>query len=343
LFITETLEQVLLERFLCIVLYIYHKTRTSAYFYIFKSELHLSIQNNYLIIIAGPTAVGKTSTAIQLANYFNTEIISADSRQIFKELNIGVARPTIDELNEVTHHFIANKSIHEYFSAGEYEREVIHLLEEKFRHNNIQILCGGTGFYINAVLNGFDEMPMIDEKIREELNQTFKAFGIEPLQQKLQLLDEETYNNIDIHNTQRVIRALEICIGTNQKYSSFKQKKTIKRNFIPIKIGLNISKEQLHFNINSRVDKMMQEGFLEEAKSVYDFRNHNALQTVGYRELFDFLDGKTDLKEAVDLIKLHTRQYAKRQLTFFHKNKDYTWFEPQTLKSIISFIDEVIK
>lgn len=297
----------------------------------------------YLIIIAGPTAVGKTSTAIQLAKYFNTEIISADSRQIFKELNIGVARPSTNELNEVIHHFIANKSIHEYFSAGEYERETIALLEEKFKKNNIQILCGGTGFYINAVLNGFDEMPIIDEKIREELNQIFKEFGIKPLQQKLQLLDEETYNTIDIHNTQRVIRALEICIGTHQKYSTFKQKKAIKRNFIPIKIGLNISKEQLHFNINSRVDKMMQEGFLEEAKSVYEYKNHNALQTVGYKELFDFLDGKTDLKEAVDLIKLHTRQYAKRQLTFFNKNKEYTWFEPKQVKQIINFIDEVIK
>lgn len=297
-------------------------------------------KKNYLIIIAGPTAVGKTSTAIQLAKYFNTEIISADSRQIFKELNIGVARPTIAELNEITHHFIAYKSIHQYFSAGEYEREVISLLEEKFKHNNIQILCGGTGFYINAVLNGFDKMPIIDEKIRIELNQTFKDSGIKSLQQKLQLLDVETYNTIDIHNTQRVIRALEICIGTHQKYSSFKQKKSVKRNFIPIKIGLNISKEQLHFNINSRVDKMMRDGFLEEAKSVYEYRNINALQTVGYKELFDFLDEKTDLKDAVNLIKLHTRQYAKRQLTFFNKNKDYTWFQPNEIKGIINFIKE---
>ena len=297
----------------------------------------------YLIIIAGPTAVGKTSTAIQVAKHFNTEIISADSRQIFMELNIGVARPSVEELAEVKHHFIANKSIDQYFSAGEYEREVIALLDDLFKTNNVVILCGGTGFYINAILNGFDEIPPIDEKIREALNQQFKDFGIEPLQQKLKELDEETYNEIDIHNTQRIIRALEVCIGTQQKFSSFKRKNNVQRNFKPIKIGLNISKEQLHHNINTRVDEMMRQGFLEEAKSVINYRNHNALQTVGYKELFDFIDGKTTLNEAVDLIKLHTRQYAKRQLTFFNKLNDYNWFQPKEIKSIISFVDEVIK
>lgn len=297
----------------------------------------------YLIIIAGPTAVGKTSTAIQVAKHFNTEIISADSRQIFNELNIGVARPSIEELAEVKHHFIANKSIDQYFSAGEYEREVIALLEDLFKTKNVVILCGGTGFYINAILNGFDEIPPIDEKIREGLNQQFKDFGIEPLQQKLKELDEETYSEIDIHNTQRIIRALEVCIGTQQKFSSFKRKNNVQRNFTPIKIGLNISKEQLHHNINTRVDEMMRQGFLEEAKSVINYRNHNALQTVGYKELFDFIDGKTTLNETVDLIKLHTRQYAKRQLTFFNKLNDYNWFQPKEIKSIISFVDEVIK
>lgn len=304
-------------------------------------------KKNFLIIIAGPTAVGKTSTAIQLAKYFKTEIISADSRQIFKELNIGVARPSIEELNEVPHHFIANKTIQDYFSAGEYEREVIALLEKKFKQNNIQILCGGTGFYINAVLNGFDEMPIIDDKIRIELNQSFANFGIEPLQEKLKQLDEETYNNIDIQNTQRVIRALEVSIGTGKTFSSFKKEKRKSPledlEAIPIKIGLNLSKEQLHFNINTRVEKMMQDGFLEEAKSVYNFRNHNALQTVGYKELFNFIDDKINLIEAVELIKTHTRQYAKRQLTFFNKNKDYEWFEPKEIKKIMDFVEDQIK
>ena len=297
----------------------------------------------YLIIIAGPTAVGKTSTAIQVAKHFNTEIISADSRQIFMELNIGVARPSVEELAEVKHHFIANKSIDQYFSAGEYEREVIALLDDLFKTKNVVILCGGTGFYINAILNGFDEIPQIDEKIREALNQQFKDFGIEPLQQKLKELDEETYNEIDIHNTQRIIRALEVCIGTQQKFSSFKRKNNVQRNFTPIKIGLNISNEQLNHNINTRVDEMIRQGFLEEAKSVINYRNHNALQTVGYKELFDFIDVKTTLNESVDLIKLHTRQYAKRQLTFFNKHNDYNWFQPKEIKSIISFVDEVIK
>ncbi|MFN8261297.1 MAG: tRNA (adenosine(37)-N6)-dimethylallyltransferase MiaA [Chitinophagales bacterium] len=297
----------------------------------------------FLIVIAGPTAVGKTSLAIHLAKHYDTEIISADSRQIFKELNIGVARPTEQELKEVRHHFIANKSIHDYCSAGEYEREVIALLDELFKTKDAIILCGGTGFYINALLNGFDEMPPIDENIRLELNRQFEDFGIGHLQDKLQELDEETYKTIDIWNTQRVIRALEVCIGTGQKFSSYKRKNAVQRNFNPVKIGLNISKEQLQHNINSRVDEMMRNGFLEEARSVYEFRNHNALQTVGYKELFDFIDGRTTFEEAIDLIKLHTRQYAKRQLTFFNKHKDYTWFEPKQIASIISFIDDVIR
>jgi tRNA dimethylallyltransferase len=208
------------------------------------------------------------------------------------------------------------------------------LLEELFKSKNVVILCGGTGFYINAILNGFDDIPVIDDTIREELNRQFKEVGIESLQQQLKELDEETYNAIDIHNTQRVIRALEVCIGTNQKFSSFKRKNEVQRNFKAIKIGLNVSKEQLHHNINTRVDEMMRNGFLEEAKSVYDFRNHNALQTVGYKELFDFIDNKTTLFEATDLIKLHTRQYAKRQLTFFNKHADYNWFDPKQISSI---------
>lgn len=301
------------------------------------------MNSKFLIIVAGPTAVGKTTIAIQLAKYLNTEIISADSRQLFKELNIGVARPSEEELKEVKHHFIANKSIGDYFSAGEYEREVIALMDELYKTTDIVILCGGTGFYINAILNGFDEIPQIDEQIRADLNQLYLDAGIEPLQEKLKELDEATFNEIDLQNTQRVIRALEVCIGTGQKFSSFKRKNEVHRDFIPVKIGLNVSKEQLHHNINTRVDEMMRNGFLEEAKSVYNFRSHNALQTVGYKELFDYIDGKINLPEAVELIKLHTRQYAKRQLTFFNKHKDYSWFEPKQVSAIISFIDEVIK
>lgn len=298
--------------------------------------------HKYLIIIAGPTAVGKTTTAIQVAKHFSASIISADSRQIFNELNIGVARPSTEELNEVKHHFIANKSIHQYFSAGEYEREVIALLDELFTTKDVVVLCGGTGFYINAVLNGFDEMPVVDEDIRTALNQIYKEKGIQYLQEQLKILDEETYSTIDINNTQRVIRALEISIGTGKKFSTFKSSKKVVRNFIPIKIGLNLPKEQLYENINQRVDKMMETGFLEEVKTVFPFKAINALQTVGYKELFHYLENKTTLAQAVELIKLHTRQYAKRQLTFFNKHKDYTWFQPNQIKNITTYIEELI-
>lgn len=298
------------------------------------------MSQKFLIIIAGPTAVGKTKTAIEIAKYFDTEIISADSRQLFKELNIGVARPSAEELQQVKHHFIANKSINDYVSAGTFEEEVLEILNTLFQTKKYVVLCGGTGFYINAVLYGFDEMPPIDEQIRQKLNLQFQQEGIELLQQQLKTLDNETYQSIDIKNPQRIIRALEICIGTGKPYSSFKTKKTVNRDFIPIKIGLNLPKDELNNRINLRVDKMMADGFLEEAKLLIENRNNNALQTVGYKELFDYLDGKTNLADAVELIKLHTRQYAKRQLTFFNKHKDYSWFEPNQIQKIIEMIDK---
>lgn len=301
-----------------------------------------STTQKYLIIIAGPTAVGKTKVAIELAKYFDTEIISADSRQIYQELNIGVARPSVAELEQVKHHFIANKSIKEYVSAGNFEKEVLDILENLYQTKNIAILCGGTGFYINAVLNGFDEIPEIDQAVRQQLNEDFKENGIVFLQEKLKNLDPETYQKIDIFNTQRVIRALEICIGTGLTFSSFKDKKQNKRNFIPIKIGLNLPKEMLHHNINKRVDEMMENGFLEEAKNLIPFKNFNALQTVGYKEFFDYFEEKTSLQEAINLIKLHTRQYAKRQMTFFNRHQDYTWFEPQQTDEIIQYIKNII-
>lgn len=298
-----------------------------------------NVSQKYLIIVAGPTAAGKTDVAIRLANHYNTSIISADSRQIFKELNIGVARPSLAELQRAPHYFIANKSIHDYYSAGEYEREVILLLDDLFQKNDVVILCGGTGFYINAILNGFDEIPKVAEHIRIELNNKFQKTGIEPLKMLLKELDEISYQKIDLQNTQRVIRALEVCIGTGQPFSTFKKEQKPIRNFTPIKIGINLPQNQLHANINLRVDKMMTQGLLEEAKAVYPYRQHNALQTVGYKELFDFLEHKTTLPEAVEWIKIHTRQYAKRQLTFFNKNDDYLWFEPKFFDFMIKYIE----
>jgi len=298
----------------------------------------LTINRKYLIVLVGPTAVGKTKTAITLAKYFNTEIISADSRQIYQELNIGVARPSIEELEMAKHHFIANKSIEEYVSAGTYEKEVLEILDNLFQKNDVVILCGGTGFYINAVLYGFDTIPEIEQQVREKLIHVYNEKGITHLQEQLKELDIDTYNNMDINNTQRVIRALEVCIGTGAPFSSFKQKKEINRNFIPIKIGLNLPKEKLHAQINHRVDEMIKQGFVAEAQQLYNYRKNNALQTVGYKELFDYFDGNTNLEEAIELIKLHTRQYAKRQMTFFNKNKDYTWFEPEQTNEIIDYI-----
>lgn len=297
----------------------------------------------YLIIIAGPTAVGKTPVAIEVAKHFHTDILSADSRQLYKELNIGVARPDEEQLKAVKHHFIATHSIQELFSAGDYEREAIRLLDELFQTKDVVVMCGGTGFYIQAVCEGFDEIPEIDPEIREQLNAEFRESGLVALQERLLALDPETYAQMDIQNPQRLIRALEVCLGTAQPYSSFKKHKEVHRNFIPLKIILNTDKEKLYACIDHRVDAMMQHGLLEEARSVFPYKENNALQTVGYRELFDHFEGKISLEEAVQQIKQHTRNYAKRQLTWFRKDKDLHWFEPQQLGDIISFIDERIK
>ncbi|MDB5228180.1 MAG: miaA [Bacteroidota bacterium] len=299
--------------------------------------------SKFLIIIAGPTAVGKTHIAIEVAKHFQAEIISADSRQLFKELDIGVARPGEEELKEIKHHFIANKSIHEYVSAGEYEREVIDLLDKLFKEQNVVVMCGGTGFYIDAVCNGFDEIPDVDEKIREELNATFRNEGIGVLQEKLKQLDTDTYNNMDIQNSQRVIRALEVCIGTGKPLSFFKQKRKLDRSFIPIKICLNTDREKLYQNIDQRVDTMIKNGLTEEARSVYPFKENNALQTVGYKELFDHFENKITLEEAISKIKQNTRNYAKRQISWFKRDKDYKWFDSNDCSLIIKYIDEFIK
>ena len=296
-------------------------------------------ENKFLIIIAGPTAVGKTAVAIAIASHFDTEIISADSRQVYKELSIGVARPSEEELKAVKHHFIASKSVHDYYSAGEYERECMALLDTLFRIKNIVVMCGGTGLYIKAVCDGFDEIPEVGSEIREQLNAELEKSGIEPLQKRLEQLDPETFATMDIQNSQRVIRALEVCIGSGMPFSAFRKGKKEKRNFTPVKICLNTNKEELYRRIDHRVDGMMQKGLLEEAKAIYPYKNNNALQTVGYKELFDHFDGIISLDEAVEKIKQHTRNYAKRQLTWFRKDKAFTWFEPGETSNIIQFIN----
>lgn len=296
--------------------------------------------NKHIIIIGGPTAVGKTAISVELAKAYNTEIISADSRQIYKELAIGVARPDKHELALVPHHCIAHKSIHDYYSSGEFEKEALQILSEQFQQRDTVVVCGGSGFYIQALCDGMDEMPETDEQIRLQLNQQFQDEGIVPLQQLLQQLDEATYHAIDLFNTQRVIRALEVCLSSGKKFSSFKQKKKIQRPFGSIKIALNLPKEKLHEQINKRVDWMMENGLPEEAKAVLPFAHNNALRTVGYQELFDYFAGKTSLNEAVELIKLHTRQFAKRQLTWFRRDKDFVWFAPDERDKIEAYIQQ---
>lgn len=297
-----------------------------------------------VIIIAGPTAVGKTSVAIQLAKHFNTEIISADSRQCFKELNVGVARPSSDELASVPHYFIASHSIHDKVDAVVFEKYALEKLETIFATNDVAIMVGGTGLYIKAFCEGMDEMPEIPEATRQQIIDSYNEKGIEWLQQQLKEKDPEFYANGEMKNPQRMMRALEIKETTGKSILELRSGNKIKRDFKIIKIGLELPKEELHKNINTRVDKMMESGLVEEVKSLNSFRHLNALQTVGYAEIFDYLDGNTlptgrqaSLETATEKIKTNTRQYAKRQMTWFKKDSEMEWFRPSAVDTIIEF------
>ncbi len=299
---------------------------------------------NTLIYIAGTTGIGKTALSIKVAQHFDCEIISCDSRQFFKEMSIGTAVPDKEELEAVNHHFIQNLSIFDSYSVGDFERDALAKLDELFVKNPIQIMVGGSGLYANAVINGLDDFPEVSPSIREELNQELADKGIEKLQEKLQELDPESYETITIDNPHRLIRALEICIGTGKKYSSFKNKPKKKRNFRTIKIGLTADREIIYNRINQRVDIMMQNGLLKEAEKLYPHKDLNALQTVGYRELFDYFDGKTDLDFAISEIKKNTRRFAKRQLTWNRKDTEITWFEyDENPINICQSIDSISK
>jgi tRNA dimethylallyltransferase len=292
---------------------------------------------NYLITIVGPTAIGKTALGIQLANYFKSDIISCDSRQFYKEMTIGTAVPDANELAAATHHFIQNRSIFDDYNVGSFERDALLKLEELFQENPIQIMVGGSGLYVDAVLKGLDYFPEVDPKIREELTLQWQEKGIETLQEKLLELDPETYHAIAIDNPHRIMRALEICIGTKTPYSAFKNKQKTPRNFVSIKIGLNADRALIYNRINKRVDAMLANGLLQEAKELYPHKNLNALQTVGYRELFSFFDGEYTEEFAISEIKKNTRRFAKRQGTWFKKEEETLWFDYQTN------IDEIIK
>ncbi|AUC84165.1 tRNA (adenosine(37)-N6)-dimethylallyltransferase MiaA [Polaribacter sp. ALD11] len=295
---------------------------------------------NTLISIVGPTAIGKTALSIQLANTFNASIISCDSRQFFKEMTIGTAVPEPEELKAAKHYFIQNRSIFDAYNVGEFERDALEKLDDLFKENPVQIMVGGSGLYIDAVLKGLDYFPEVDVKIREELTLKLEKDGIEALQQQLKELDIETYNTIAIDNPHRIMRALEICIGSGTPYSTFKNKPKKTRDFNVIKIGLNADREIIYNRINQRVDIMMANGLLEEAEKLYPNKTLNALQTVGYRELFSFLDGTFTKDFAISEIKKNTRRFAKRQLTWFKRDENTLWFDYltniETIKNKIS-------
>ncbi|NJX14254.1 tRNA (adenosine(37)-N6)-dimethylallyltransferase MiaA [Tamlana crocina] len=299
--------------------------------------------SNYLISITGPTAIGKTALSIKLAQHFNTEIISADSRQFFKEMQIGTAAPTPEELSAAKHHFIHHKSIHDQYSVGAFERDAITRLDALFEKHNLVVMVGGSGLYVDAVVNGLDDFPDVDVSIRDTLNTDLDKKGLTHLQEQLKVLDPISYNTIAIDNPHRVIRALEICIGTGQPYSSFLNKEKDKRNFKTITIGLSAERPTIYNRIEKRVDMMMYNGLLDEAKSLFPQRHLNALNTVGYKELFHYFEGQWSLDFAISEIKKNTRRFAKRQLTWFRKNEDKLWFDYLTPSEyIIDAINERI-
>lgn len=303
----------------------------------------MPLNKNKLIVVCGPTAVGKTGVAIELAKYYNTDIISADSRQFYKEMTIGTAKPSLKELSTIKHYFINNLSITNKYSSGHFEKEVLQFLLRWYETNAKPIImAGGSGLFIKAVCEGFNQLPKVVEKIRTQLNTIFLKDGIAALQKKLETEDAEYYSLVDKNNPQRLIRALEVIESTGKTFSSFLKEKPEPRFFDSIYIGLNMDRNLLYQRINKRVDIMMKNGLLAEVKDLQKHKHLKALQTVGYAELFNYLDSKYDKVKAMDLIKQNTRRYAKRQITWFKKIEGIKWFEPQNVDGIIKFIDNEI-
>ncbi len=291
-----------------------------------------------LLIVLGPTAIGKTALSIELARLFNTEIISADSRQIYRELSIGTAIPNPQQLNTVKHHFIQSHSINDYYNVSNYETEVLAKLNLLFEKKDIVIMTGGSMMYIDVICNGIDDLPTIDETIRKEIIDNYEKNGIETIRLELKNIDPEYYATVDLKNPKRIMHALEVFYMTGKKYSSFRSNTAKTRDFSIIKIGLDIDRKILHQRINQRVDEMINDGLIIEAQSLIPFRDKNSLNTVGYKELFDYFDGKTNLNEAIELTKRNTRRYARRQLTWFRRDKSIYWFSPFHQDEIIEFV-----
>lgn len=297
-------------------------------------------KDKHLIVIVGPTAIGKTSLSIKLAKHFNCEVLSADSRQFFKEIGIGTAKPTLDEMEGVKHHFIDSLSIHDDYNVGKFENEAISRLNDLFQNDDVAILIGGSGLYVDAVCKGIDDIPK-DETIRLQLIKELDEKGLSTLQKELKERDPDHYKKMNIQNPQRLIRALEVCRLTGETYTSFRKDSVKERPFQIHKIGLNTDRETVYTNINKRVEIMMKNGLLQEVRSVFPYRNLNSLNTVGYKELFNHLEGNIALDEAVEQIKKNTRNFAKRQLTWFKRDKSTQWFTPEdSTESIIELLEK---
>lgn len=297
----------------------------------------------HLITIIGPTAIGKTTLAIKIANYFKTEIVSADSRQFYKEMNIGTAKPSTSELNSIKHHLINNKSVNDDYNIYDYEKDALKSIESIFNKNDIAILVGGSGLYINTVLYGLDEMPGISTEVRNSLYLDLELKGIKKLQEKLKLLDPSSYRSIDINNPRRLIRALEVSISTGKSYSSFLKKKKKKRDFNIIVLGMNQERLDLYKKINTRVDNMVESGLINEVKELYTLKGLNTLNTIGYSEVFNYIEDKYSLDECINEIKKNTRRYAKRQLTWFKSIDRVEWITPDyTFEKVIAYIKNLI-
>lgn len=291
-----------------------------------------------LIVITGPTAVGKTQLCLDIARHFDIPIINADSRQIYKELSIGTAKPTDAEMQGIKHYFVGTLSLHDYYSASLFEQQVLEVLEDLFKTSNYALMSGGSMMYIDAVCDGIDDIPTIDDITRETMKGRLEEEGLVKLCEELQRLDPEYYAIVDRQNPKRVVHALEICTMTGKTYTSFRKREKKQRPFKIVKIGLNRDRDELYHRINARVDQMMQQGLLKEAESVYALRKQNALNTVGYKELFNYLEGEWSLEEAIERIKGNTRRYARKQLTWYKKDPNIRWFHPDQKEYIINYI-----
>ncbi|MDH4460974.1 MAG: tRNA (adenosine(37)-N6)-dimethylallyltransferase MiaA [Flectobacillus sp.] len=295
-----------------------------------------------LIIIAGPTAVGKTDLCVKLAQLLDTEVVSADSRQFYRELAIGTAKPTPEEMQGVTHHFVDSHSIHDYYSVGDYEKDCLAVLEEIFSRKDVAILTGGSGMFIKIVTDGIDEMPEADLVLRTSLMNRLETEGLTPLASELASLDPVYFAEVDQQNPQRIVRALEVCLSTGQPFSSFRKNQKAERPFTSIRIGLERPREELYQRIDKRMDLMLAAGLEEEALHYIDYRDHYALKTVGYKEIYEHLDGDYDKEEMLRLLKRNSRRYAKRQLTWFRNQDDFTWFDAKNEEAIISFVKQLV-